>query len=450
MRHRLLLAGAFLAGAICAAGMHVQPASAGGFALLEQSTEGLGTAFAGATAGYEDGSAVFYNPAAMRKTKNIQVSLGGTFIAPSAKFSNEGSHLSPLLGPIPAYGDDGPNGGVLALVPDFYTIVPLDSGFTAGLAVNSPFGLATDYSHTWVGRYSAIKTDLRTVQISPALSYNITDELSLGASVNVLYAGAELTNAIDFGTIGVATLGLPTAQRLGLLPQAADGLGRVKGNDWGVGASAGASYSFCDGSSLGLAYRSNIATDLRGDATFDVPDNARILTSTGAFVDTDASAKLNLPESIAGGGIWKVNDEWSVLGEIAWTRWSRFSELRVRFDSVQPDSAVDEGWDNVWRWSIGTTYQPIKDLTLRAGFTIDEEPISDKYHRTPRIPGNDRYWMAFGASYNILEQLKLDIAYAHLFVPSAKTDIVSGTGDELIGDWDLAIDIYSAQLVYTF
>lgn len=449
MRDGFRLFGAFVA-VICFFAVGVDSSYAGGFALLEQSSEGQGTAFAGATAGYEDGSAVFFNPAAMRKTRKDLVALGGTFISPNAEFRNQGSHMNPALGSIPTSGDNGPNGGELALVPDFYTVLPLDSGFTAGLGVNSPFGLSTQYSNTWVGRYSAIKTDLRTVTISPALSYNITDELSIGAAVNVLYAGAELTNAIDFGTIGVGTLGFPTASALGLLPQQADGLARVKGNDWGVGATAGVSYSFCEGSSLGIAYRSNISTNLRGDADFIVPDNARILTSTGLFTDSDASAKMNLPESIAAGGIWKINDTWSVMGDVQWTRWSRFSELRVHFDSNQPDSVVNENWDNVWRWSIGAAYKPIDALTLRAGFTIDEEPISDKYHRTPRIPGNDRYWMAFGASYNFLEQLRLDISYAHLFVPDAKTDVVSATGDELIGEWDLSIDMYSAQLVYTF
>ncbi len=450
MRDGLRLTGALLAGIyMLTAG--ALDSYAGGFALLEQSSEGQGTAFAGATAGYEDGSAIFFNPAAMRKIKSNLVSLGGTFVVPSAEFANQGSHLNHggVVNPLTS-GDDGRDGGKTALVPAFYTVLPLESGFTAGLGVNSPFGLATDYSSTWVGRYSAIKTEMTAVSISPAASYNITDELSIGAAVNVLYAGAELSNAIDFGTIGVATLGLPTASALGLLPEQADGHARVKGDDWGVGATAGVSYSFCEGSSIGLSYRSNIKVDLTGDARFTVPENARILTSTGLFTDTDASAELNLPEIIAGGGIWKINDQWSVMGDIAWTRWARFRELRVQFDSVQPDSVVNENWDNVWRWSIGTAYKPIPELTLRAGFTIDEEPISDKWHRTPRIPGNDRYWMAFGASYNFIEQLRLDVSYAHLFVPGAKSHVVSATGDELIGEWDLGIDLYSAQLVYTF
>jgi len=420
---------------------------AGGFGLLEQSAQGLGVGFAGATAGYDDGSAIFFNPGAMSSLDKTTLSAGVSMVSPNAEFSNDGSRDA--IGQ-PLSGGNGPDGGVVGWLPTLYAAHPLCNGVTLGFGVNAPFGLSTNYSDDWVGRYSADNSELMSVTMSPAISYDVTDSFAVGAAVNVMYAHAKLTNAIDFCTIGAAKLGLPTAASLGLLPQQADGSGKIVGDDWGVGATVGVQFKYGEGSRVGLSYRSQIDTTLRGDAEFTVPENARVLTSTGAFVDTDAKANLTVPDSIQLGWIHNFDEEWSLLAETQWTHWSHFSELRVNYDSVQPDTVVDESWENVWRYSIGTEYRPLKDLRLRAGFTYDAEPIPNKYHRTPRIPGNDRYWMSFGASYNFTEELRLDAGYAHLFVPSAKTEVSSSTGDVLRGDWDLSVDVASLQLVYVF
>ncbi len=425
-------------------------ANAGGFALLEQSAEGVGFGFAGATAGYGDGSAIFFNPGAMGLTKKTLITTGGSLIAPNAKFSNQGSHLNPKLGDIPISGDNGPNGGVNAWLPNFYAIQPLTDDLNVGFAVNSPFGLSTRYSSTWVGRYNAVKTNLTTLTLSPAVSYNITEDLSVGAAVNVMYIGANLTNEVDYGTIGYSVLGPQMASALGMVPGHTDGLARVKGDTWGVGATAGVSYKYCDDSRIGIAYRSPIANTIRGDADFDVPEQAKILTSTGSFVNTDVKADLTTPDSISAGIYHKLSDEWALLADAQWTDWTHFDELRIKYSSAQQDTVVEEGWDNVWRFSGGAEYKPIEDLTLRAGFTYDEDPISDAQHRTPRIPSQDRYWLSVGASYNFTPAFRADVGYAHLFVPSAHSDVTSGTGDVLVGEWDLSIDIVSTQLVWTF
>ena len=55
-------------------------ASASGFLLREQSVAGMGNAFAGATAGAEDASYSFYNPAGIIRQSGNQVSFNATAI----------------------------------------------------------------------------------------------------------------------------------------------------------------------------------------------------------------------------------------------------------------------------------------------------------------------------------------------------------------------------------
>ncbi|RMG39464.1 MAG: aromatic hydrocarbon degradation protein [Candidatus Dadabacteria bacterium] len=422
-------------------------AVAGGFAILEQSAEGVGYGFAGAAAGYGDGSSVHFNPAAMSRIEDTKVSAGVHFVIPQAEFTNQGSTIAAALGGTPLAGGNGPDGGETGIVPNFYAIHKLNDCWTAGLGVNAPFGLGTEYSDTWVGRYQAIKSELKTVNITPALSYDFGNGLSFGAGLNVLYADAELSNAIDFGTIAVSRLGLPTASALGLLPQAADGKAVVKGDDWGWGFNLGVAYQYDqNGSRFGLNYKSKIDVTLTGDADFTVPAAAAALTATGAFTDTSASSSVDLPESVAFGIIHNLSDQWSLLGEVMWTNWDRFDELRVKFGNGQQDSVVDESWEDTWRFSGGVKYAASDALTLRGGITYDEEPIPDSAHRTPRIPGNDRLWLALGASYQITDYISADLSYAHLFVNDTSSAVTGSTGEVLRGNWDLAVDIVSLQV----
>src|SRR5205807_2819101 len=76
---------------------------------------------------------------------------------------------------------------------------------TVGLGITSPFGLETDYSPDWVGRYAALRTKLLTLDIQPTVAWR-WDRLSLGAGLDIQYASARLTQAIDFGLAAQAPL----------------------------------------------------------------------------------------------------------------------------------------------------------------------------------------------------------------------------------------------------
>ncbi|MCB0330232.1 MAG: porin [Bdellovibrionales bacterium] len=423
--------------------------SAAGFAILEQSSEGIGYAFAGAAAGYGDGSEIAFNPAAMAWIPDTHVSANVDLIIPSAEFKNNGSN-NPNLGGIALSGSNGPDGGELAAVPSFYVKSELFEGAHFGLGVHSPFGLSTNYDREWVGRYTAVESELRTVSITPAFSFEVTENFAIGGALNVLYTEATLSNAIDFGTIGFGQLGAAQATALGLAPQQNDGFVEVKGDDWSAGFTLGGSYRYGENSKIGLAWKSKIDTDLRGTADFIVPTAAAPLTGTGLFTDTGATAGVTLPESIALSWIHNFSEEWGVLFETQWTNWDRFEELRVQFDGVQPDAVTPEDWDDVWRFSVAMRYSPAPDWTFSAGWTFDEEPIPGANRRTPRIPGNDRNWLALGMKYQLAEQVNLRATYAHLFVKDGDVIASDSVGNNLVGSFDNSVDLVGLGIDYQF
>jgi len=137
------------------------------------------------------------------------------------------------------------------------------------------------------------------------------------------------------------------------------------------------------------------------------------------------------------------------MGDITWTHWSRFKELRVKFANGAADNVTPENWDNSFRVSLGVTYQANTAWKLRGGIAYDQSPVTEQW-RTVRIPDNDRFWVAFGASWAFVPNGSLDVGYAHLFVRDAninKSETAAGT---VTGTYSLSADVFSLGVSYRF
>lgn len=440
--------------ALAAAGTGLAAGAAGaaGFALKEQSGSALGNAFAGATAKAGDISYMFYNPAGLTRHSGTQVMAGVSYIAPTSEPDNV--QASTLGGSVPIGGGDGGDDiGENAAVPTLYAMHSVTDRLKLGLGVNVPFGLETKYDSDWAGRYHAVKSRVETININPNVAYEVVDGVSLGAGVQIQYIDTELSRAIDFGTIG-ARVGVP-----GSVPgsQSQSGFVNVTGDDWGAGFNLGVLVEPREGTRLGLAYRSRVGHELNGRADFRA-DSAGIAqtlrtTSGSPFTDTGAQADLTTPDQITGGFYHELADRWAVMGDLQYTLWSTFDELRVRFDNpAQSDSVTREDWENSWFGALGVTYTPREDLALRVGTAYDESPIPDR-RRTPRVPGADRYWLALGVHYAPYQWLTIDAGYTHIFVEDSTVNLRPGATDprgNLALSYENAIDVATVQLGVRF
>ncbi len=369
-------------------------ALAGGFILNEQSVKGLGTAFTGSAVTADDASTIFFNPTGLTRLQGNSLVGASYVILPSIQFQNQGSRVATGA---TLTGGKVDNAGVEAVVPNLYAAWSISDQVKAGIGINVPFGLSTKYNSDWVGRYQAIESKVSTININPTIAAKLNRNFSVGAGLNVQYAEATLSNAIDFGLIG-RSVGLPTQS------QQADGFVKITGSDWSVGYNLGVMYEPSQTTRVGLSYRSPITQNIRGNADFTVPTSTKALTSTGRFTDTGASAVLKLPDTLSLAVYQQINPRLSVMGDVTWTGWSRFQELRVKFDnSAQPDKVQSENWHDTYRLGLGINYALNKQLTLRTGISYDPSPIEDKYV-TPRLPGQShfiRFWCQLSTIKNI-------------------------------------------------
>lgn len=440
MKASIVHAGAILATAVLDVGSFAGSAWASGFAITEQSVKGLGTAFATGAATAEDATAIFFNPAGLTQISNSSYVFGSYLIAPNTRFTNRGS--TSVLG-TPLRGSNGGDAAPDKIVPNLYAVWNLGGSVRVGIGVNAPFALATDYPSGWVGRYQALKSELQTININPTIAAKITPDLSVGAGLNMQYAKAQLSNAIDFGLIG-RQVGLPTQ------PQSLDGLIDVQGDDWSVGYNLGVMYTPSANTRIGLAYRSGITHELKGRANFTVPTGATVLTRGGQFVDSEATAQLKLPATVSLGAYQRVSSQVSIVGDVTWTNWSRFKELRIDYaNPAQADTVQPENWKDTFRTAVGVNCDVNRAFTLRAGVAYDPTPVRNEF-RTARIPDGNRTWVSVGASYRPSPSLSLDVGYAHLFVSNGSINEVGATGDRLRGDYRSSVDIVGVQAVLNF
>ncbi|HUO99405.1 MAG TPA: outer membrane protein transport protein, partial [Rhizomicrobium sp.] len=403
----------------CASLLLSTSALASGFGLRESSASSLGLSYAGVAANGSHASTLTFNPGLLGDVNEFDVSSSAIGLLPETDgtFAATTTQLSPLVPPTVLGGTMHPKDIVnTALIPALGVRYRLTDQFIVGLTLSSPWGLTTDYGPDSVTRYYNIKSDVKTVNITPMIGWQPVPEFTLGVGFQLQYIKGNLTKAIDFGTIGAAN-GIPFA-----VPGAMDGNVALKAQDWGEGFVIGAEWKPCADLSFGLSYRSAIDNTLKGKELFTLDPahapypsvGATLAAVTGMFADGPATAKFTTPYVITFGAKWKATDQLTVLVGGDYTGWNSFKDLIAHSaNPVQPDDVTVFDFKNSWYGSVGVEYKPNQDWTLRLGTAYDQTPTTDEF-RTPGIPDGSRYWISAGVGYRLTDNMDVDVSIARL------------------------------------
>lgn len=417
-------------------------AIAGGFQIRENSAAALGRAFAGRASAPGDAAIVSNNPAGMRLLGERPIfQADATLINLSAEYdSNNGTHnftRQPLTG-----GDGGDAGDLLPVASAFFA-TPIGEKAHLGFFIDAPFGLKTEYDNGWVGRYSALKSDLRVIDLGASFSYDVNPYVSFGVSVYGQRLDAELSQAVDYGLF------------LGQSQQR-DGKATIEGDatDWGF--KLGVLLSVTENTHIGLSYQSKVKQDIDGKGTFR-PPQARNATEQ-AILDnlppllksSKGSTRLDTPAVAILSVFHKFNDRWAVTGDISRTAWTSFQELVLDFDTTPGERNVVEtyGFRDTTAVSIGVEYQLNERWLLRGGIGYDQTPTSLE-HRNARLPDADRRLLGLGFEWKPSDRMVVDVGYLHLFNGEPEITTTSNFG-RINGSYSANIDLLSASLGYVF
>jgi long-chain fatty acid transport protein len=441
-------------------------ANATGFQLRETSVKNLGRGQAGVATASDDASVVTNNPAAMVNLDKNTVQADVTAIDISFEFEGGGTSAAGT----PLSGGDGGNAGSVQAVPNMSAVFPLHGaleGLTVGAAIGAPFGLKTEYDRDWVGRYNAVESDLRVVDLTLSAAVQVHERLSVGVGFIYERADVTLSNAIDFGSFMAAT---PT----GGVPQGSDGFATVSGDGTGIGWLAGIQWQPTDALKLGFAHRSEVDLDLEGEAEFDAPANfrgaqplyralstnpalpltpaqrAQLAVLGNGFVDSDIEAPLTTPSVSTLSATYAVSDSVRVMADVQWTDWSSLRSINIDYaNPFQPNTVEDFSWTDTEMYALGAEWDLSDRFTLRGGVTRDETPTHIET-RTPRLPDNDRMLYSIGFTWNVSDALSLDAGFQRIEIDTSEVDIVSSSNSHLVGEFDGYANLFGVAAQYKF
>ncbi len=429
-------------------------AAASGFQLREQSVKNLGKSNAGSIVG-KDASNVSLNPAAMTNLDKNTIQSDITVIDLSADFVGSGRILGSAH---PAAGLSGGNGGDPGdptVVPNMAAVFPLKGaleGATVGVSIGAPFGLKTEYEPGWVGRYRALTSDVKVVDLTLSVAFKATDGVSFGAGLIYERADVTLSKAIDFGT-AICASGNPANcfnPVYPFKPQQMDGVFEVSGDDTAMGYVIGMQVAPSDKLAIGVSHRSEIKHDLTG--TLDFQNVPALLGADPRFQDGDGGARLVTPKITTLSIKYGVTDAFRVLADYQSTGWSSLQDVTIKRNTGTVVGSEDFSWEDTDFFSVGVEYDISPAFTLRAGVGQDESPTNDAT-RTPRLPDNDRMLYSIGASWNVSDHLSIDAAYQRINIDDPEVNLgVHAPSDlsTLTGTYSGSANLFGVSMQYRF
>jgi long-chain fatty acid transport protein len=434
-------------------------AGATGFQLREQSVKNLGKSNAGSIVG-KDASNVSLNPAAMTNLDKNTFQSDITVIDLTADFTGSGRVLGSPAAPVS--GGNGGDPGDPTVVPNMAAVFPLHGaleGMTIGASIGAPFGLKTEYEPGWVGRYRALTSDLKTVDLTLSVAFKATDGVSIGAGLIYERAEATLSKAIDFGTAICAGSGNPANcfnPAFPIKPQQQDGVFEVSGDSASLGYVVGAQVAPDDKLAIGLSYRSEIKHDLEGTLDFTVPGAAAVALGEvrmAAFRDGDGGARLVTPSVTTVSISYGFTDDFRLMADYQSTGWSSMRDVTIKRDDGTIVGSEPFEWKDTDFVSIGAEFDLGDSFTIRGGVAQDESPTNDT-HRTPRLPDNDRMLYSIGATWNMSENMSIDAAFQRITIDAPTINLpveaAAGNTSTLVGEYDGHANLFGVSMQYRF
>lgn len=380
-----------------------------GFSLYEWGARG--TSMGGTMIGRaDDPSAVAYNPAGITQLEGIQTMVGLSVVAPGGK--------------IDAGGETTKIKDNLWIPPHAFLTWQMNDKAWLGLGLYTRFGLGTEFSDDWEGRYNNIFSRVQSFSFNPNVAYKLTDEFSLALGAEVMWFNFYQEKAAG---------GIP-----GFDPD--DVKAKLDGDSYGFGGNVALHYKPNDTWAFGLTYKSRVVQKIEGDAKFsreiDVPAVPAVfgaLAGATLYENTSAKGTITLPDSFGAGVMYRPYEKLTLEANAIYTLWSTYKQLKIKYDdplnSNNPDSDVsefDKKWRDVWRFQVGAEYDLNKLIDLRLGYVYDQIPDRDKY-ADYMTPTNDRHIVNAGIGFN-WDKASLDFSYSYLWFANRKIDARADDG----------------------
>ncbi len=312
---------------------------------------------------------------------------------------------------------------------------------TYGAGVFAQGGMGTEYEDT--SPLMGARSEVSVGSLLAPIAYQVNNKLTLGGTLQYVWGGMDLIMGMplfapdgspapgtfadfssDFGggnVLGTAsgTLLQGFGQLLGSIPQEqlpnhaavfdfsndSDYTGQTTGA--GIGGKIGITYVISPEATLGVTYQAKTAmADWKGNGKMRVvnaADNSVVAEFAGKYTIKD----FQFPSSLTFGLAVKPTDKVTLLIDFSRINWSdSMSKFNLNFTAdaasggATADISLNQNWEDQTVLKFGTAIQTSKNLTLRFGANVANNPVPDEY-MNPLFPAIVTNHYTTGFSYNI-------------------------------------------------
>ncbi len=344
-------------------------------------TFGIGskaTALGGAFAAYaDDPFAVYYNPAGLTQIEKPVISVGAEYLNPTLKIHDfkaiDGNGVE-----VKPYNVSFTDTSDSLVVPHLGFATHIFNNLYFGIAAYIPYGLHIEWESDPSknpGAYNGFESYYLRGVVTPTLAIKLNEKLSVGLGISFGRSDAGTQRRIYAPTI-------PSIHNRIIKGELSD--------DFNVSFNVGVLFKPYDNLSFGFTYRSRTETDFEG--TVEVVGIQKV----------HASTKIDHPEQLQAGVMYRPNKRLTLTADVVWTNWSVVKDYTVKFD--EPLLGVTEeyfprDWKDTRQIRFGIEYKLNQTITLRGGYYYDPSPIPDKTFDM-LWPDADKKTYSFGVGLN--------------------------------------------------
>lgn len=349
-----------------------------GYGIKSQGMAGVGIALP------QDALAAANNPAGQAFLGN-RADLGLTWFVPKRGAEVVGS-------PVISGNYDG-NGTSNFFIPEFGYVTQLSPNLAAGVAVYGNGGMNTDYAvnpFAGFGATGPLYMNLEQLFVSPALSWKLNPQHALGIAANLGYQRFSLKGGDAFAGSSSDPLNLTN---------------RGTDSSTGFGVRLGWTGQVSPSLTLGATWASKVRMGrfdkyqglFAGQGDFDVPANYGL------------------------GAAWRATDDLTLALDVQRIEYSDVKSVGNPLANLLAGNLLGSGngggfgWRDVTATKLGMSYVYSHDLTLRAGYSHNTQPIpADQTLFNIIAPGVIKRHLSLGGSWR-LGSSEVSVAYTRAF-----------------------------------
>jgi long-chain fatty acid transport protein len=446
-------------------------AGAQAFGLNEIGSCAIARGFATTSAPCDDASSIYWNPGAMQTKRGFSLYGGAAVIKLDGSFTQDTTHRE--------YEADAPT----AVVPHLFLNYRGAGKLAYGLGVYVPYGLTSQWTDSFPGRFAARKASLQTIYFQPNLAYQINDKWSVGGGPIIAHSTVELIQGIDLSSqVATVVNGNPiTFGQLGIAKHTEFARASLKGSAMAYGLTLGIHGNLTPTWQMGARFLSQVTFDYDdADATFtpistgltlaagnpitpggvSLPVDqvvAQSFATGGPLTSQKVQTEIQHPAQVQVGFAYTGFERTTVSLDYAYVGWKSFKQLPVNFKGTAPSRVLIEEYNNTSGLRFGVEHKLVNGAALRAGLAGTTSAAPDQTV-TPLLPEQDRGYGMLGGGLPIMGGLTLDAAYMHVFTNGRRGRIderATGSSDAQAialnsGFYSLSANIFSLSLKANF